>query len=54
MNDLYVESQALLELIANSVYDRESQLETPLFFSIKEIHLVEAWLLGFRERCNQD
>lgn len=51
MIDLYARSQELLETIANSVYDREQQLERPLFFSIKEIHLVEIWLNEFMKEC---
>ena len=51
MIDIYARSQELLETIANSIYDRDPQLDKPFFFSIQENQLVDAWLNEFRKEC---
>jgi len=42
--DIHVESRLLLERLANSVYDRDPTTKNPLFFSVKESHIVEPWI----------
>ena len=42
--DIYAKSAELLEQIANSIYDRTPHSQTPLFFSLREIHIVEKFL----------
>lgn len=42
--DIHFKATELLELLANSVYDRDTSNPNPLYFSIKEIHIVERWL----------
>lgn len=40
--DIYAKSSQLLESLANSIYDRMP--EKPLFFSAKEISIVENFI----------
>lgn len=42
--NVYVESRMLLEQLANSLYDRDTKAEQPVFFSVKEAHIVEKWI----------
>lgn len=46
--DLYTKSQQLLEALANSIHDN-SELPTDFCFSIREIHVVERFLLELLE-----
>jgi len=43
--DFHFLSQQLLERLANSIYDRDSN-QKDFFFSTKELQLVEEWLIG--------
>lgn len=53
--DLYVKSQQLLEVLANSIHDREPKTLNPFFFSITEIQAAERWLYELvRELKNTD
>jgi hypothetical protein len=42
--DIHEKSAQLLEKLANSVYDREPNNPNPLFFSNKEMHIVDQWI----------
>ena len=44
--DIGAKSSHLLELLANSIYDRDKGVikEQPFFFSSKEVELVRDWL----------
>lgn len=42
--DIHVESRLLLEQLANSLFDREQSNPKPVFFTVKEAHIVESWL----------
>lgn len=42
--NIYEKSSELLEMLANSIYDRDPNNPKPFFFSINEMHLVEKWL----------
>ncbi len=42
--DLHEKSAELLEKLANSIYDRDTQNPNPLFFNMKEIIIVEDWI----------
>jgi hypothetical protein len=42
--DIHVESRLLLERLANSLFDREPRNPSPVFFTVKEAHIVEDWL----------
>lgn len=42
--DIHARAADLLEKIANSVYDRNKQNDSPLIFSVKEIQVVETFL----------
>jgi len=43
--DLHFLSQQLLERLANSIHDRDSN-QKDFCFSTKELQLVEEWLVG--------
>jgi hypothetical protein len=45
--NIHEKSAELLERLANSVYDRDTQNPNPLFFSHKEIEIVESWMKDF-------
>lgn len=42
--DLHVKSQQLLESLSNSLLDRG---QPPVFFTTKEVHLIEKFLLEY-------
>lgn len=44
--DINGKASQLLELLANSIYDRDKGIikEQPFFFSLKEVELVRDWL----------
>ena len=42
--DIHAKSAYLLEKIANSIIDRERELQKPFYFSIKEMHIVEKFI----------
>ncbi len=42
--DIHVQSRLLLEKLANSLFDREPRNPRPVFFTVKEAHIVEDWL----------
>jgi len=44
--EVCVQSRLLLEKLANSIYDRDPANPNPFFFTIKEAHIVEAWMNG--------
>ncbi len=48
--DIYSESALLLERLANSVYDRNPQNPNPLFFTPKELGIVESWIKALIDR----
>ncbi len=52
--NIHSKSHQLLENLANSIHDRDPKTPNPLFFSINEIHLVEAWLRGIFEEIKKD
>jgi len=41
--DLHFLSQQLLELLANSIHDRDN-CQNDFCFNVKELHVVEDWL----------
>jgi hypothetical protein len=45
--DTYAEAINLLELIANSLHDREQKNNQNISFTIKEVQIVEKWLKNF-------
>lgn len=47
-NNIYVMSANLLEQISNSLFDRNP--DCPVFFSVKEIHLVEDFIRSMLEQ----
>lgn len=51
--DLHAKSVQLLERIANSVYERETNTNL-LFFSSNEVQLVEDWLDEFSHYIKED
>ena len=42
--DLHAHSAMLLERLANSIHERESNEYADFTFTIKEIHIVEKWM----------
>lgn len=52
--DLYVKSQQLLEVLANSIHDREPKTLNPFFFSTNEVQAAERWLSEFIEEIKQN
>lgn len=51
--DLYVKSQQLLEVLANSIHDREPKTLNPFFFSTSEVLAAEKWLSDFLDEINR-
>ncbi len=47
MFDIHEKSAELLEKLANSIFDRDPTTNNPLFFTHKEIQIVEAWMRDF-------
>ena len=42
--DIHEKSAQILEKLANSIYDREPNNPNPLFFSNKEMIIVDNWI----------
>jgi hypothetical protein len=42
--DIHEKSAQLLEKLANSLYDRDPANPNHIFFSIKEMHIVDGWI----------
>lgn len=42
--DIHEKSAQLLEKLANSIYDRDPTNPAPLFFSNKEMLIVDGWI----------
>lgn len=54
MTTLYLSASTdLLEQLANSVYDRDPNTSSPLFFSMKEVEVVQQWLIEFLKYENK-
>ena len=51
--DIYEKSVQLLERVANSVHDREPKNPNLFTFSLREIHIVEAWLKELLKELNE-
>jgi hypothetical protein len=49
--DLREKSTQLLERVANSVHERDPKNPNLLFFSGKEVQVVEDWLREFKREC---
>jgi hypothetical protein len=45
--NIHDKSSELLEKLANSIFDRDTQNPNPLFFSVKEVQIVEDWIKEF-------
>jgi hypothetical protein len=45
--DLHAKAQELLELLANSIHDRDPHSINPFWFNIAEVSLTEKWLQEF-------
>jgi hypothetical protein len=43
--DLHAYAQELLELLANSIHDRDPHSINPFWFNSVEVQLAEKWLL---------
>lgn len=54
--DLHSESSQLLEMLANSIHDRNPQNEFIKNFSfhLNEIHLVEKWIRELKKSIEED
>jgi hypothetical protein len=52
--DLYAKSQQLLEMLANSIHDRDPRTQNPFFFNINELHKAEQWLKEFIKEIKED
>lgn len=51
--DLYQKSSELLEKLANSIYDRDTNNPNPFFFSVSEVHIVEKWLVELMKEMKE-
>jgi hypothetical protein len=45
--NIHEKSAEVLERLANSIFDRDPQNPHPLFFTHKEIQIVEEWMKDF-------
>jgi hypothetical protein len=52
--DIHVKSHQLLEMLANSVHDRDPKSTNYFFFNIADIHAAERWLIDFIEEIKKD
>lgn len=52
--DLHAKSQQLLEVLANSIHDRDPKALNPFCFNMAEIHAAEKWLNEFIKEIKQD
>ena len=52
--DLYQKSSELLEKLANSIYDRDTNNPNPFFFNVAEVHIVENWLADIMKDIKND
>lgn len=52
--DLHAKSQQLLEILANSIHDRDPKNLNPFFFNIAELQVTEKWLLEFIKELKND
>lgn len=52
--DLYAKSQQLLEMLANSIHDRDPKTPNPFFFNITDIQEAERWLKEFMKEVKED
>jgi hypothetical protein len=52
--DLQRKAQELLEMLANSIHDRDPKASHPFFFSIAEIQTAELWLAKFIHELKYD
>jgi hypothetical protein len=52
--DFHVKAQQLLELLANSIHDRDLKNPSPFFFNIAELQLSEKWLAELIEESRED
>jgi hypothetical protein len=52
--NIYIKSEQLLTMLANSLHDRERQNIMPVYFTLTEIQLVEKWLNELAEEIKKD
>lgn len=52
--DLHAKSHELLEILANSIHDRNPASLTPFTFKVSEIHATERWLKDFIKEIQRD
>ncbi len=52
--NLYEKSHDLLELLANSIHDREPTSNSPFSFNVADIHAAEKWLTEFVNEIKED
>lgn len=52
--DLHAKSQHLLEVLANSIHDRDPKNLSPFTFNMAELHATERWLKEFIKEIQRD
>lgn len=52
--EIHAKSQELLEILANSIHDRDPKNLNPFFFNIAEVHATEKWLAEFIKEITHD
>jgi hypothetical protein len=52
--DLHYTALDLLNILANSIHDRDPKITPPFFFSAQDIQILENWLSRFVNEIEKD
>jgi len=51
--DISSEAVNILEILGNSIHEREINKDNPFTFNIKEVHVLESYLVDFMRRLRK-